>query len=81
MLDNTISGNRSLTDGGGLYANWTTIELRDNRFWNNSADRTGGAAWVSAGTVLEYEANRPLPNPDDRNDYLGNTPDDIHYMQ
>ncbi len=76
---NVISGNQA-SNGGGLYVFRTIVELVDNKFWENMADTTGGAAWISAGSELKDDWDRPLTAPHSRNEFVNNSPNDIYYQ-
>jgi hypothetical protein len=76
---NIVSGNQA-SNGGGFYVFRTIVELVDNKFWENMADTTGGAAWISAGSELRDDWDRPLTAPHSRNEFGNNSPNDIYYQ-
>ena len=80
----SITGN-TMTDneagkGAGLHA-WASSfpEIGDNAFISNTAHINGGALWARDDSALLDEDGDPLPEPDSRNTYDGNEPNDIYY--
>ncbi|MDI9485329.1 MAG: right-handed parallel beta-helix repeat-containing protein [Bacillota bacterium] len=84
--NNNIVGNTAGADGGGMYLYGfdppymePPFVLVNNTFENNTAKGRGGAVFVGRSKTLTDEDGRELKKPDVRNNYQGNSPDNVYY--
>ena len=64
LLNSTISDNKAITDGGGIYQTgyYLSLLLTNSTIGNNSAERNGGGAYCKTYTATSTSVNMTLTN-------------------